>query len=177
MKKLLAFLCALTLMLSLGVTAFADSISGETSGYTEILTEVPSCTWTLKIPADTSIAFGEPEKELGDVEITNIQNQKGNKHIRAYLSTSCLFCLTSDINTTFPYDIQVYLNTTELVPKKVFTLRNEGYVSELVEVSTAVAGDTTLSSTLTILVDSSAWNSAPEGKYAGYLTFTSSLED
>ena len=174
MKKLLAFLCALTLMLSLGVTAFAD-----TSGYTEILTEVPAstCTWTLKIPADTSIAFGEPEKELGDVEITNVQNQKGNKHIRAYLDTNCLFCLSSDINTAFPYDIQVYLNTTELVHKKVFTLRNEGYVSELVEDSTAVAGDTTLSSTLTILVDPRAWNSAPEGTYYGYLTFTSELDN
>lgn len=172
MKKLLAFLCSLTLVLSLGVTAFA-----EPSGYTTITTEVPACTWTLEVPQSRSISFGTEEEELGTVRITNIQNQRENRNIHAYLDTNCLFCLTTDINTTFPFDIQVYRHSVELVPELIYTLRNKGYVSTLVEVSTAKAGETTLESTLTILVDPSAWNSAPEGKYEANLVFSSSIDN
>ena len=181
MKKLLTFLCVLMLALSMNVPAFADFVDGAYGKNCKcdkkIITTIPAVSWTLVIPADTSLPFGTTEKDLGDVEIKNIQNQIGNKHIRAYLDTNCLFCLTSDINTTFPFDIYVVRNTTDLVPERAYTLRNKGYVSKLVEVSTAAAGTTTLSSSLKILVDEDAWNSAALGKYAAYLTFTSRLED
>ena len=176
MKKLIPLLLTLTLLLSLSVTAHAAFLPGGQSGYTEILTEVPACTWTLEIPADTSIAFGTTEKELGTVQITNIQNKRKKTSIEAFIKTDCLFRSTADIsdpnNPAFPFDIRVERKWTD-----PFTIRGEGFVNR--ERTVTIVGMDLISnpSTLTILVDQDAWDSAPAGKYATYLQFTSRIRD
>ena len=76
MKKLIAFLCALTLMLSLSVAAFAEDISGSggnTATGTQTLTvNSPDLTWIMEIPADQVIAFGATETYIGDFKIKNV---------------------------------------------------------------------------------------------------------
>ena len=74
MKKLLALLCALTLLLSLGITAFAvDGYFGSTATGTQTITvSSPALTWNMEIPADITIQFGAEESFLGEFKISNV---------------------------------------------------------------------------------------------------------
>ena len=75
MKKLLALLCALTLLLSLGITAFAvDGYSGSTATGTQTITvNAPALTWTLEIPASLEIKFGNTDLiEMGNLKISDV---------------------------------------------------------------------------------------------------------
>ena len=77
MKKLLAFLLALTLLLSLGVTAFADTYEegiDNTQSRTQTITvNAPALTWTLEIPANLEIEFGNTDLiEMGQVRLSDI---------------------------------------------------------------------------------------------------------
>ncbi len=77
MKKLLAFLLALTLLLSLGVTAFADTYEegiDNTQSRTQTITvNAPALTWTLEIPADLVIEFGNTDQiEMGYLKISDV---------------------------------------------------------------------------------------------------------
>lgn len=78
MKKLLAFLLALTLLLSLGVTAFADTVTftdqiGQEEHTQTITVNAPALTWTLEIPADLEIEFGNTDLiEMGNLKISDV---------------------------------------------------------------------------------------------------------
>ena len=77
MKKLLAFLLALTLLLSLGVTAFADTYNEGTDSIqsrTQTITvNAPALTWTLEIPASLEIEYGNTNLiEMGNLKISDV---------------------------------------------------------------------------------------------------------
>ena len=77
MNKLLAFLLALTLLLSVGITAFAETIAGNAAdvatGQQIITVNAPALTWTLEIPADLEIDFGNPNQiDMGKVQLSDI---------------------------------------------------------------------------------------------------------
>ena len=77
MKKLLALLCALTLLLSVGVTAFADTYEEGTNSMQEhtqtITVNAPALTWTLEIPANLEIKFGNTDLiEMGNLKLSDV---------------------------------------------------------------------------------------------------------
>ena len=77
MKKLLALLLALTLLLSVGITAFADTYEEGTTSIQEhtqtITVNAPALTWTLEIPADLEIEFGNTDLiEMGNLKISDV---------------------------------------------------------------------------------------------------------
>ena len=76
MKKLLTLVLALAMVCSLSVTVFAE---GEQSGSTTITVAVPEkapCTYTIHIPADATIEYGNTDvKYLGTAYATDIQNK------------------------------------------------------------------------------------------------------
>lgn len=77
MKKLLAFLLALTLLLSVGVTAFADTYEegiDNTQSRTQTITvNAPALTWTLEIPANLEIEFGNTDLiKMGNLKISDV---------------------------------------------------------------------------------------------------------
>ena len=77
MKKLLAFLLALTLMMSAGVAAFADTYNegtDSTQSHTQTITvNAPALTWTLESPASLEIEFGNTDQiEMGQVRLSDI---------------------------------------------------------------------------------------------------------
>ena len=77
MKKLLAFLLTLTLLLSVGVTAFADTYEEGTNSMQEhtqtITVNAPALTWTLEIPASLEIKFGNTDLiEMGNLKISDV---------------------------------------------------------------------------------------------------------
>ena len=110
MKKLLAFLCALTLVLSLGVTAFAETYSGSSgtgaSGQQRIYTVAAPLTWTMEIPAECNIPFGATTTEMGNVKIENVSWSKLPEDycIRAFLEIYTGE-LKSEAGDSLSYDI------------------------------------------------------------------------
>ena len=73
MKKFLTFVLALVMVCSLSVTAFADG------GTTTLTVEVPNTaepSYTLHIPANTTLTYGSTEKQKisGDLYVENVQN-------------------------------------------------------------------------------------------------------
>ena len=83
MKKLLAVLLALTLLLSLGVTAFASDLEFKSHDYTQgdqepmtqlIWTEKKGASWTLNIPAETLYSLWETRmKQIFDTHRLRVE--------------------------------------------------------------------------------------------------------
>ena len=72
MKKLIALMLCLVLALSMSVTAFAE---GEQTGTTTLTVTVPEPSYTMHIPADMTLEYGNAEEqEIGDVYVTNVVN-------------------------------------------------------------------------------------------------------
>lgn len=73
MKKLLTLILALIMVMSLSVTAFAET------GTTTLTVTVPNAaepSFTLRIPADTTLTYGSTEKQQvsGDLYVEDVQN-------------------------------------------------------------------------------------------------------
>ena len=70
MKKRFGFLLALVMVFSLSVTAFAE---GEQTGATTLTVTVPTPSYTLHIPANTTLTYGSTEKQKisGDLYVQN----------------------------------------------------------------------------------------------------------
>ena len=122
MKKLTALLLVLVLICSLSVTAFA---AGEQSGTTTITAEVPEASYTIHIPADMELEYGNTEKqEIGKVYVTDAI---GFKKIIVALPYTDLIN-TSDSEDTIPlviYDYYEY-DINEL-PEFIETMEDEEF--------------------------------------------------
>ena len=93
MKKIVALLLALMILSSLGVVAFAA-----TEGTLTITAEVPDVTWTLTIPADITIPFGQTETYIGTCSINDVSgNLATDQEIQAFMQWQSPF--TSGSNT------------------------------------------------------------------------------
>ncbi len=75
MKKLLTFILALVMVMSLSVTAFAE---GEQSGTTTLTAEIPNAaapSYTIQIPANTTLEYGNTDKQfIGRVSVKDVTN-------------------------------------------------------------------------------------------------------
>ena len=83
MKKLLTFILALVMVMSLSVTAFAEG------GTTTLTVEVPNAaepSYTLHIPANTTLTYGNTEKQQvsGYLYVQNVQDAKAIKCLAPY---------------------------------------------------------------------------------------------
>ena len=75
MKKFLSFVLVLVMVCSLSVTAFA---AGEQNGTTTLTANIPNeaaPSYTIHIPADMTLEYGNTEKQfIGVVEVSDQQN-------------------------------------------------------------------------------------------------------
>ena len=73
MKKLIALMLCLVLALSMSVTAFAE---GEQTGTTTISAEVPEASYTIHIPADTTLEYGNTSEQTigGSLYVSDVTN-------------------------------------------------------------------------------------------------------
>ncbi len=82
MKKVLSLMLAFALVCSLSVLAFAE---GEQTGTTTITAEVPEASYTIHIPADATLTYGDTSvKTLGDVYVSDLVNVNGTIHVNSY---------------------------------------------------------------------------------------------
>ena len=154
MKKIVALLLALTMLTSLTVTALA---AGEQSGTTTITAVVPGPSYTIKIPANKTLEYGNTEKQLlGNVTVSDVADIPAGKKIGCKMAFQDLKCGTDTI------PVQYLLNGYEI----------NGDLEQ------AVYGSSGINLyTLYAQVSEEAWTSAAPGTYTATITFNFYLYD
>lgn len=182
MKKLLAFLCVLTLMLSLGVTAFASDLSWQSHNYTQgdyaemtqrIWTEKKGASWTMTIPAEFELS--NPETILPLVQISDVQNLGDTQMILALVggNGSYLVGSSSGIGTpSIPYSIQIYENEEKKNMREEFDPTDTSRMGVVAKYE----GNQPFWYPIVIAINEDHWNNAPSGTYESTLIYTSRLE-
>ena len=151
MKKIFALILAIALMASLSVTAFAANTTG---GDADITTSIAP-TYTVTIPANTTVAFNATETDFGAIEVTASQIHP-DKCIKVELTSDGKLENSIDATKVIPYAIKDSTGAA-------FT--SATYLTE---------GDKT---ELSIHITADDWNAAYAGDYSDTVTFTVSYED
>ena len=93
MKKMIALILSLVLVFSITATVSAD---GEQTGSMILTAEIPAPSYTIHIPADFTLEYGNTEKqEIGAVYVTDVKDCN-----RIVVNGSC----TALVNTADPAD-------------------------------------------------------------------------
>ena len=151
MRKLFALLLTVCLLATMSVTAFADNTTG---GDADITTSIAP-TYTVTIPANTTVTFNATETDFGAIEVTAAQIHP-NKCIKVELTSDGKLENSIDATKVIPYAIKDSEGTA-------FT--SATYLTE---------GDKT---ELSIHITANDWNAAYAGDYSDTVTFTVSYED
>ena len=151
MKKVFAVVLTVALLMSVSVTAFAANTTG---GDADITTSIAP-TYTVTIPANTTVAFNATETDFGAIEVTASQIHP-DKCIKVELTSDGKLENSIDATKVIPYTIKDSEGTA-------FT--SATYLTE---------GDKT---ELSIHITADDWNAAYAGDYSDTVTFTVSYED
>ena len=101
MKKLIALMLGLVLILSMFTTAFA---AGEQTGTTTITAEVPEPTYTMVIPADMTLEYGNTEaQEIGVFCVSDIVGIT-DRDIVCHISVTDLTSAAGTISVKYTVD-------------------------------------------------------------------------
>lgn len=183
MKKTLALLLALVLIVASAPAAFATS---ETSQSIKLTTTVPSAAYTLNIPTDTEIVYGAKDTSIGYLTITDSRGFFEGKNVKVELKGDKFSSKTT--STYIPYSVGVNytsdLNTSDPATSHhetaynsgrwmIFRGTNNGNVERLAYDS--YGGTECYVGDLGILISASAWCKALAGDYTSTITFTASV--
>lgn len=148
-KKMLSLVLSLALTLSMSTIAFADvdQDSDPATGTTKISTSITP-TYTVIIPADTTIAFNATSTSIGEITLSSAQLDPGYA-VKVSASAGALQN-EADISKTIPYTL------------------NSGS-SAFTSAQYMVEGEYTA---LTVNITEDDWDSAYAGSYSGTITFT-----
>lgn len=166
MKKTVAFILSLALASSLSFSAFADAHSG-----TQTVTTTKSApTYSLTIPADTSIPWGTTEDFiLGLIKVkVSSDFDVDNKLIKLdWGSIDGEFTSTTPgVTTTIPYGIAVVVGNS-----------NSFYYFNMLRKKPDEAGSRYAEEPFYMRVKKAAWEAAQAGDYTTTITYTASLVD
>ena len=151
MKKLFAVILTVALLMSLSVTAFAVNTTG---GDADITTSIDP-TYTVTIPANTTVAFNATETAFGAIEVTASQIHP-DKCIKVALASDGKLENNIDATKVIPYAVK---------DSEGAAFTSATYLTE---------GDKT---ELSIHITANDWNAAYAGDYSDTVTFTVSYED
>lgn len=176
MKKALALLLALVLIVSIAPAAFATTQS------TKLTTTVPGATYTLNVPKDTVIPYNATDTSIGYVTVTESSGFAEGKNL--YVDLTHDDFTSAEVATTIPYTVH-YDATTSLsastpatshssyaaIGSLTFKGTSSGTVDRLAFSSSTerYIGD------LGIKITKSAWGKALAGDYTSTITFTASV--
>ena len=180
MKKTIALLLAVMLVVSMAPAAFASST-------TTLTTTVPGATYEFSIPADTEIPYNSLDTRLGYVHVTKSSGFAYGKNLEITIEYAPLS--NADGSSTIPYKIG-YVTTSdvnETAEKEAhgigykstgssFTFKgqNDGTVKRLATYDSNSA-TALYYGELGVLIDSSAWGKALAGEHTSIITFTAAV--
>ena len=183
MKKQLALLCALTLLLSLGVTAFASDLEFKSHDYTQgdqepmtqlIWTEKKGASWTLNIPAEFQLPYQNSVLPL--VTISNVQNLGESQMILALVGGNGEYLVRKGSGTgsaSMAYKIQIYEWTEERHLVEEFDPTDTSRMGVVAKYER----DELIPYGIVIAINEDQWNNAPSGTYESTLIYTSIVEN
>ena len=151
MKKLFALILAVVMIATMSVTAFAANTTG---GFTTITIDIAP-TYTVTIPANTTVAFNATETDFGAIEVTASQIHP-DKCIKVALATD------KELNNA--------IDNTKVIPYAIKDSEGAAFTSA----TYLTEGDKT---ELSIHITADDWNAAYAGDYSDTVTFTVSYED
>ena len=151
MKKVFAVVLTFALLASLPVTAFAENTTG---GDADITTSIAP-TYTVTIPANTTVDFNATETAFGAIEVTAAQIHP-DKCIKVALASDGKLENSIDATKVIPYAIK------------------DGEGAAFTSATYLTEGDKT---ELSIHITADDWNAAYAGDYSDTVTFTVFYED
>ena len=151
MKKLFALILAVVMIATMSVTALAANTTG---GFTTITIDIAP-TYTVTIPANTTVAFNATETDFGAIEVTASQIHP-DKCIKVVLTSDGKLENSIDATKVIPYAIK------------------DGEGAAFTSATYLTEGDKT---ELSIHITADDWNAAYAGDYSDTVTFTVSYED
>ncbi len=156
MKKFLSIIITIITMATMLVTAFADTVDQDTTDKSRSATISFSIapTYTVTIPANTTVAFNATETSFGTITVEAAQIHS-DKCIKVVLTTDGKLENAIDNSKVIPYEIK----SNNAVFNSATYLK---------------AGDKT---DLTINITQENWNTAYAGDYSDTVTFAVSYED
>lgn len=175
MKKAIAILLALMLVVSMAPAAFAST--------TTLTINVPNANYEFSIPADTTIEFNALDTSIGCVQVTQSSGFAEGKNLQINVAYDDF--TSESVSSTIPYTLKYARvkseNATEAqtthdhkVSKLTFVGQNDGTVSTLASYTDAndftyYIGD------LGVVITPSAWGRALGGEYTSTITFTAEV--
>lgn len=176
MKKLLAFLLAVAMLASMATMTFAAETT--TTKSTTLTTTVPAATYTLNIPEDQTIPYGQTITEIGQLSISDGAGFGQGKNVEVTVTHSDF--VSEAVSTTIPFQIDLYssraLDSTDsmAVPSGTaltFAGKRDGTVAQYcTNGNSSDWGDITK-----ITVASADWGKALAGEYTATITFAAEV--
>lgn len=180
MKKTIALLLAVMLVVSMAPAAFAANT-------TTLTTNVPAAEYVLNIPADQQITYGATSTRIGNVTITGAKNFASGKNIDVTITYSAF---TSEaVTTTIPYTLNACGTGQNIGRSKAiksgtaltFKGKSDGTVEEKVTDYITYTESPTMHEAscsmdaLSVSILSSDWGKALYGDYSSVITFTAEV--
>ena len=180
MKKVISFVLAAMLLVSMMPTVFA---ANATPGATTLTTNVPDAKYTLVIPSDHIIKYGDVKTDIETITVTDTEYFAKGKNLRVTVDYDAL--TSEDVNTTIPfslcysYTIEGSNNSKPIHSGEYFTFngQDDNTLSTIPVVLSSGTSSTLLAKVtgLYISITSQNWGKALAGDYTGMITFTSEV--
>lgn len=174
MKKAIAILLAVMLVVSMAPAAFAST--------TTLTTTVPDASYKFSIPADTKIDYNATDTSIGYLCVTESSGFAVGKDLRIEITFAPFAC--EGVESTIPYTLK-FASTTKMDDttraashngqftnyKVRFEGKNDGTVNRLASTTSATAyiGD------IGVIISSADWGKALAGNYTSTITFTAEV--
>lgn len=175
MRKVLSLALAFMLVVAAAPAAFAANT-------TTLTTTVPPATYTLNIPADQAIAFGNYSTEIGNVTVTESSGFASGKNLAVTVTYDAF--KSDAVSTTIPFKLS-YKGTdngstkvTDLPSGDQLLFRHNSGGAVYEKASVLVSGASSylyFIDSISLVVNSSAWGKALAGEYTGTITFTAEV--
>lgn len=184
MKKVISFMLVVMLLVSIAPTAFAANATANT---TTLTTNVPDAIYTLNIPADQEIEYGEITTGIGNVTITNAKYFAAGKNLEVTVAYGPF--ASEEVNTTIPFKLvkyawgSKYRISLDVMDNDVLVFK--GLSSEAETCINKYSGIPTTNTMgddifmdmegIELVVNSTDWGKALAGDYKAAITFTAAV--
>ena len=155
MKKILTLALVGAMLTATGITAFAVDYPGGTQN-TEITTSVEP-TFTVTVPADTTVPFNALSTEFGSVELESARLAP-DKAVQVTVTSDYNLNNSVDNTAVIPYSLKAGNDTLDADYAATFTTAGEKV-------------------DLTIDITQAAWDAAAAGDYSDTVTFNIAYVD
>ena len=180
MKKIIAIILAVILTVSFAVSVSAENAVPNT---TTLTTSVPDAEYTLNIPVDQVIPYGDTDVMIGDVKVTESSGFAVGKDLK--ISVIYTDFEAEGVTTKIPFELYfTYNDNTDIDINDVdhvmkvdsgSAIMFEGMSSTKVNEFATIRGYANKARYLRLISNSNDWGKALAGDYTATITFSAEV--